>query len=538
MAAPTLRPTSEQPRAALVQGSGPGLSGEVHGLLKRRLRGATLVLFFGFGLFLIRRYFFSESIEAPWWMDVFHVAVVAVLGACGFLLYVRCPTSLLRLRWAELVVFGLPGAFFLALQYEVVEMSARDQNAVGVIWAVLSSVVFWYALIFTYAMFIPNSLTRATAIMIPMAVAPVVLTLLQRNWHETVAAAVTFDTMVQIILMMVIAAFCAIYGSHKIHVLRREAFEAKELGQYRLKRLLGSGGMGEVFLAEHYLLKRPCAIKVIRPGKAADPKILARFEREVQATARLSHWNTVEIFDYGRTDDGTFYYVMEYLPGMSLAELVDGHGPLPPERVVHLLLQTCDALGEAHAHGLIHRDIKPGNIFAAQRGGIYDVAKLLDFGLVKPIDPEDPDALELTQDGSITGSPLYMSPEQALGNTEPDARSDIYSLGAVSYFLLTGRPPFVGEKAIQVMFAHAHDPVVPPSQLVDGVPDDLERIVLRCLEKKPHDRFADIRSLSSALAATDAAEKWSQQQAAAWWRDADLEVESQPAAVWGRPKQG
>jgi len=172
----------------------------------------------------------------------------------------------------------------------------------------------------------------------------------------------------QQVLTMVVAAVAAVFGTHLINTLRREAFEARQLGQYRLIESLGTGGMGDVYLAEHRMLKRPCAIKLIRPGQAGDPKVLARFEREVQMTARLSHWNTVEIYDYGRTEDGTFFYVMEYLPGLSLEDLIERHGPLPAERVVHLLRQTCQALREAHAIGLIHRDIKPGNVFVARRG--------------------------------------------------------------------------------------------------------------------------------------------------------------------------
>src|SRR5256885_2896070 len=196
--------------------------------------------------------------------------------------------------------------------------------------------------------------------------------------------------------------------------------------------------MGEVYFAEHQLLKRPCAIKLIRPSLSQQARVLARFELEVRATARLSHWNTVEVYDYGRTDDGTFFYVMEYLPGLSLAELVERHGPLPPERVIYLLRQACQALREAHGMGLIHRDIKPANIFAAQRGGLHDVTKLLDFGLAKR--KAEAPAMQLSQHGSITGSPLYMSPEQASGQ-RADHRSDIYALGAVAYFLLTGYAP-------------------------------------------------------------------------------------------------
>ena len=185
-------------------------------------------------------------------------------------------------------------------------------------------------------------------------------------------------------MILLILAVGSAFGARTISRLRRQVAEARQLGQYRLRRRIGAGGMGEVYLAEHQLLKRPCALKLIRPEDVADPKALERFEREVRLTATLSHPNTVEIYDYGRTEDGTYYYVMEYLPGLSLAELVERHGPLPPGRAVYLLRQVCLALREAHAAGLIHRDIKPSNIFAARRGGMDDVAKLLDFGLVRP----------------------------------------------------------------------------------------------------------------------------------------------------------
>jgi serine/threonine-protein kinase len=260
--------------------------------------------------------------------------------------------------------------------------------------------------------------------------------------------------------------------------------------------------MGEVYLAEHTLLKRPCAIKLIRPGKAADPLAVARFEREVRATATLTHWNTVAIFDYGSTDDGTFYYVMEYLP-------------LSYERAIHLLLQTCEALREAHSIGLIHRDVKPGNLFAARVGAVNDVAKLLDFGLAKSMVRSD--GLELTQDGAITGSPLYMSPEQALDDHEPDARSDIYSLGAVAYYMLTGRPPFKETTPMRVLIAHAREPVTPPSDHRPDIPRDLEEIVLRCLAKQPEDRFQDVAALAQALADCESAGKWTRHRAADWW---------------------
>ncbi len=235
------------------------------------------------------------------------------------------------------------------------------------------------------------------------------------------------------------------------------------------------------------------------------------------ATAKLSHWNNIDIFDYGRAADGTFYYVMEYLPGLSLADLVTRYGPLPPERVIFLLRQTCDALAEAHSMGLIHRDIKPANIFAAERGKVYDVAKLLDFGMVKPLGSFD--SPELTHDGSITGSPLFMSPEQATGESEPDERSDIYSLGVVAYYLLTGRPPFEGTQPIQILLAHAQRPPTPLSTIQPEIPADLEAVVMRCLAKSPGDRFRSAVELAQAFDECEHAPRWSHARAAAWWNE-------------------
>jgi len=354
-----------------------------------------------------------------------------------------------------------------------------------------------------------------------MAVAPVGLMLFLLATAPAVAKLATLDRVSAVSLMMFIGAVGSILGVDTIGVLRREAFEARKLGQYRLKRLLGSGGMGVVYLAEHELLKRPCVIKLIQPSKAGDPLVLARFQREVQFTAKLSHWNTIEIFDYGVTADGTFYYVMEYLPGMSLAEMVERYGPLPPERVIYLLRQTCDALHEAHSAGLIHRDIKPGNIFVAQRGGVYDVAKLLDFGMVKPLD--EGQSVQLTNLGMVAGSPLFMSPEQAMGEANPDARSDIYSLGAVAYYALTGRPPFEGDRIMMVLMAHVRDEVVPPSRHNSRIPADLEQVVLKCLAKAPIERYQDVVGLAEALGRCEAANRWSRQHAAQWWQAASVQ---------------
>lgn len=414
-----------------------------------------------------------------------------------------------ELRTAELVIFGAP--IFLVLVVQYLQISDRGREV-----RVAFSTGPWCALLFTYAMFIPNSWRRAARIMIPTALAPVILTIVA-GWGRQDLPESFWENLSGLGLMLMIVAVVATYGTHVINALRIQAFEASQLGQYRLRELLGSGGMGDVWLAEHQLLKRPCAIKLIDPGRAADPRAQSRFEREVRATAQLSHWNIVEIYDYGRTDDGTFYYVMEYLPGLTLAEIVETHGPMPPARAVHLLRQACAGLHEAHRAGLIHRDIKPGNLIAAHRGGVFDVVKLVDFGLVEL--RGESVARSWNSASMFSGSPLYMAPEQALGGSQPDVRSDIYSLGAVAYYLLTGRPPFEGSKPLKIVIAHAHDPVHPPSSLVSDIPPELDEILLRCLAKSPDERYSSAQELQQALASCDLGTIWTNELASEWWQN-------------------
>jgi len=503
-----------------IAGSGPHLTGETNTLLRYRLRASAFILLVGFAAFLVRHIvgvLSGEPLDA--WLLGAHILVVCVLGLSLVPVCRHCTITMHKLRAAELIVFGLPALFFLLLQHRTT-LSEVARSFMP------PPMPFWLLLIFTYGMFIPNNWRRAALVIGAMALAPVLLLVGMMLVYPQVAAALTGMMFLQWVLTMAVAAIAAVFGTHLINTLRREAFEARQLGQYRLVAQLGSGGMGEVYLAEHRMLKRPCAVKLIRPEQAGDRQVLARFEREVQMTARLSHWNTIEIYDYGRTEEGTFFYVMEYLPGLSLEELLDRHGPLPAERVVHLLRQTCQGLREAHSIGLIHRDIKPGNIFAAQRGGLYDVAKLLDFGLVKRLTAFD--STRLTAEGSISGTPLFMSPEQARGLDDIDARSDIYSLGAVGYMLLTGRPPFHGKSPVDVIVALSHDDPVPPSKIQPQVPADLEAVILRCLAKSPADRFPNAESLELALAECDVAGQWTQSDAARWWSENNLVTEAPP----------
>lgn len=503
-----------QCKVHLVEGTESGLNAELQDLLGGRLRSAALVQFAGFAVFLIWHLFLldrSSSVQLA--LFVGHIVNTFVLGLIGIWLTRRPQLSMGALRFVELVTFGLPVVFFAMLQHErdmIVATNYDYSPGVSPVWMIS---------IYTYALFIPNTWKRAAIVIGMISAVPLITACITAMTDVDARNLFTSEphVIVEMLLMLVLAAVGATWGVHSINSLRAQFYEARQLGQYRLKRLIGSGGMGDVYLAEHQLMKRPCAIKVIRPEKAGDPKVLARFEREVQATAKLSHWNSIDIFDYGRAEDGTFYYVMEYLPGMNLSELVKRFGPMPASRVIHLVRQACDALQEAHMLGLLHRDLKPANIFSAIRGGFYDVSKLLDFGLAKPLTATDDSVL--TQEGSITGSPLYMSPEQATGDYEPDVRSDIYSMGGVLYFLLTGRPPFDSDKPLKVLVAHAHETPPPLSSIRDDVPPDLEAVVMRCLLKSPDERFQTAAELAAALDECQNAGDWSADTARRWWEE-------------------
>ena len=298
-------------------------------------------------------------------------------------------------------------------------------------------------------------------------------------------------------------------------VAQKAALAAKELGQYQLEEKLGEGGMGVVYRGRHKLLRRPTAIKLLHPDKTTDDAI-ARFEREVQLTCQLNHPNTVAIYDFGRTPEGIFFYAMEYLEGIDLDALVARHGRQSEARVVHILRQICGSLAEAHAIGLVHRDIKPANLMLCLRTGQGDVVKVLDFGLVKAIDAQK--QATLTAANVVMGTPNFMSPESFDSPDSVGPASDLYAVGAVGYFLLTGTPPFSGNSAIEICMHHVKTPPQPPSTRV-GVPiaADLEAVLLKGLAKKPADRFATAAEFAMALATCNSANGWTSQQAESWW---------------------
>ncbi|MCC7536436.1 MAG: serine/threonine protein kinase [Deltaproteobacteria bacterium] len=337
----------------------------------------------------------------------------------------------------------------------------------------------------------------------------------------------SFATSVAIFAPPYLAAGIAVALSMLLTRLDRDASAARHLGGYRLETLLGRGGMGEVWRARHRLLARPAAVKLIRPSRLGEgvdaERVKRRFEREAQVTATLSSPHTISLYDFGVADDGTFYYVMEMLDGVDLELLVTQYGPVPAERAVHLLLQACESLADAHQAGLVHRDIKPANIYVCRRGVRFDFVKVLDFGLVALRGAAGGSGGgkvgRLTEEGFAGGTPAFVAPEMVRGEDDLDARADIYALGCVAYWLLTGHLVFEEKSPVKMMFAHVEHAPVPPSERTENeIPRDLEEVVLACLAKDRAKRPQSARELIRLLAATNVHGRWTEDAAERWWR--------------------
>jgi eukaryotic-like serine/threonine-protein kinase len=516
---------------ARAMGSGPLAS--VEQLLHKRLRFLTLL--YG-GVYAVQ--FAVDIIPSiigqtawPSGLALFgRLSVVIVFIACCLLAAIVWGMKSLSLQSLRIIEGVLFGAVFirLAVASTVVFWGSRllddllhelpsPQARTQLDRLALSMTYPWVISIMVYGILVPNTWRRCTLVVSMAALACAGLFIVASITHSLPVEVWLQTLLTDNLRPLLVGSAIAIFGSYRIETLRQEAVEARRLGPYQLKRCLGVGGMGEVYLAEHVLLKRPCAIKLISAEHANDPRNVSRFEREVQATATLTHPNTIQVFDYGVTSDGVFYYAMEYLPGMNLQQLVLQYGPLSVSRAVHLLIQMSSALQEAHRIGLIHRDVKPGNVLLCERGGKHDVVKLLDFGLVRncllTVSRE-----VMTQEGTIAGTPENMSPEQAAGEHIIDGRSDLYSLGALAYFLLTGKPPFERATPMRIITAHIHDYAEPVSKLRPDIPSELEEIVTRCLKKDPALRYPDAGALEEALTQCKAAGKWTEAEAADWWR--------------------
>jgi serine/threonine protein kinase len=328
-----------------------------------------------------------------------------------------------------------------------------------------------------------------------------------------------------------VCAVLAVVPSHVLHRLGRQIRKARDMGSYQLVERLGQGGMGEVWRAQHRLLARNAAIKLVRPevlgasSDAAARVMLRRFEREAQATAALSSPHTIRIFDFGITDDGTFYYVMELLTGRDLDSLVREFGPVPADRVLFLLRQVCHSLADAHARGLVHRDVKPANIYTCRMGLEYDFVKVLDFGLVKFNDNATVQQTLVTAEHTTTGTPAFMAPEMILGTGEIDRRADVYAVGCVAYYLLTGELVFEADTPMKMFLHHVQTPPIPPSQRTElPIPRELDDLVMACLEKDPGRRPQDASELFRMVRNIRFGEDWDTERAQRWWEKHLLEL--------------
>jgi len=494
---------------------------EARAFLQRRIGGAGLAGAAGFGAFLTFRV--VADLGAPdgnllepslVWHGVAALALLAMWGACR----VR-PLSVRALRVVEAA--GLLGTTLATVSMgRHLELWSRPEMTV------FSALTFgWTA----RAIYVPSSARRTlwlTAIGgVPMLIAvytswlafnPEQWVLLSPQLGHVTPSDVAHNITQGMVVWWVLTTGLCMAASRVIYGLRREVREARQLGQYTLERKLGEGGMGMVYRASHAMLRRPTAIKLLLPEKIGDAN-LVRFEREVRMTAQLAHPNTVRIYDYGRTRDGTLYYAMELLDGATLEQVVELDGAQDPARVVYILSQIASALTEAHGAGLIHRDIKPSNIILCEQGGVSDVAKIVDFGLVKDLD-DAADGPNLTNPEIVTGTPLYMPPESIADPASVDNRSDLYALGAVAYYLLTGTHVFSGKTSVEVCSQHLHAQPMPPSErLGSPLPDALEKLVLDCLAKDRDERPRDARELLRRLRGIELSETWEQEAAEAWW---------------------
>ena len=501
------------PRAARGEPSGsPWSSEESRDFLQERISAfARMVFFIGvvgwaaawlISFVLLPSPLFASLPLARW--HAFHAALVAVALAMW-----------LATRGRALSVTALGVV-------EAVGMLLISVSTVGMCFILpvafrpdLLAVIVLFALLLYRAAVVPSAPGR-TAWIGALTAAPVVLmtnALYARGGGPTGAPSPIAYT-IYAAFFSGLAILLSATTSRTIYGLRQTIREARRLGPYTLVQKIGEGGMGAVYRAQHALLRRPTAIKILPPERAGEMD-LARFEREVQMTSLLTSPHTVSVYDFGRTPDGLFYYAMEYLDGIDLQEIVRGDGPMPSGRVVFVLAQVCEALAEAHRVGLIHRDIKPANILLSERGGRSDVAKIVDFGLVKNLAAAS--GSDATGENTLLGTPHYMAPEALRSPDRVDARSDIYALGATAYFLLAGAPVFEGSVP-DVFAGHLKsDPVAPSARLARSIPPSLEALVLAALSKKPEARPQSAEEFGAALAACRDVPAWTEADAKTWW---------------------
>jgi eukaryotic-like serine/threonine-protein kinase len=436
--------------------------------------------------------------------------VINYVAGVGLVLLFLLWRRVLRVRRCSLELLFFLDMFIFVTIAAILALSA---HLAAEKWANVYTIFVWTTfLVFGRVPIVPSSgrrtLALSAAAFVPILMAVGVIGLSTPDYHGTPGPLL----FVSAVCFAVLAVLLAALGSWVIYGLRKQVRDAQRLGQYTLEEKIGQGGMGEVYRARHAMLRRPTALKLLRPEKAGR-QMVARFEREVQLTSQLSHPNTVAIFDYGRSPEGVFYYVMEYLDGVDLEELVRAHGPQPAARVIHILQQICGSLAEAHDRRLVHRDVKPANVILCERGDVPDVIKVLDFGLVKDIEQSTELSTEM-----VAGTPSYLAPEVITEAEDIGPASDLYSLGGLAYFLLTGEVVFPAGSILEMCVHHVKSEPVPPRRRTDNpIPQELEDLILQCLLKEPEFRPRSARALREALLALPEAAEWTEEEARAWW---------------------
>jgi serine/threonine-protein kinase len=513
------RPTTLSPVGTGIAAPAWAMPAELLRQSARRLRLASI----GVALFFAGSILLNNLIEALGWHTFAHSALRNVVAA----VMVATSTGMVWLTHSGRLT---PRRLLsVSLGYEVVvavAASVSDHLEPYVVTSPLSSIPWLSLWIVIFPLFVPASPRWALAAGFASASTwPLVYFAGQALGSPAVPLRVVALDSIENYIAAGLAMFATI-------VIRR----LQELGCYQLVEKLDHGGMGEIWRARHRMLARPVAVKLIRPdllgvkSPIEAAALVGRFQREAEATAALHSAHTVELHDFGVTPEGTFYYVMELLDGLDLETLVRRFGPIPPERVIHLLVQACDSLAEAHAVGLVHRDVKPANMIACHWGLKWDFVKVLDFGLVKATWSMGEDE-QLSTESMITGTPAYIAPETALGGRPIDARVDLYGLGCVAYWLLTGERVFVGRTPVEVLLHHVKTPPVPPSERSGReVPADLEELVLACLAKEADERPPSAEWLAARLVECEAAGRWTPERARAWW-EANVSVSPGPAGA-------
>ena len=496
-----------------------GLPPDLQAQSARRLRIVAMLYAFVF--------FVSDPLTAIFFPDDRVDFVSSILRWGPSAMSIAAALAVAALTWNRRMTVGT--VLLIGLLFEVVgsfgiaaaQYLDMNRYATAPPWAGLSWVAVWM-LGFTVMIPSPPRWALLAALASAAAVPTVVGFVIATTPGPIGVSPLRF--FLQIVLPYLLVVLIAYVGASVVYRLGTELSRARELGVYRLVERLGLGGMGEVWRAQHRLLVRPAAIKLMRPEVLGDAspdrqsELHRRFEREAQATSSLRSPHTIQLYDFGVADDGTFYYVMELLDGFDLESLIERFGPIPPARAVHLLKQVCHSLAEAHADGLIHRDIKPANVYVCRYGRDVDFVKVLDFGLVKPLDNSRPAHMDITENHTVRGTPAFMSPEQVLGTQPIDGRSDIYAVGCLAYWLVAGQLVFTGRTPIEVIMQHTHAKPVPASQRTEiEIPDALDQLILACLEKNPNDRPPTADVVAERLMAIATREAWTSEHARRWW---------------------